>query len=48
MEGKVHMNSNSLPVAQTLTYLKLTGIRRALLLNFNKKTLRDGIKRVSL
>ena len=34
--------------AQVLTYLRLTGIRRALLLNFNTPYLRNGIKRLSL
>lgn len=34
--------------AQVLTYLKLTGLRKALLLNFNTPYLRDGIKRLSL
>ncbi|MBZ0173363.1 MAG: GxxExxY protein [Phycisphaerales bacterium] len=34
--------------AQVLTYLRLTGLRRALLLNFNIPYLRDGIKRLSL
>jgi len=35
-----------LPVhsAQVLTYLRLTGARQALLLNFNVTTLREGIK----
>jgi GxxExxY protein len=39
-----------LPVhtAQLLTYLKLTGIRIGLLMNFHVNTLRDGIKRVVL
>ncbi len=39
-----------LPVhqAQLLTYLKLTGIRTGLLLNFNSVLLRDGIKRLRL
>lgn len=32
--------------AQLLTYLKLTGIKFGLLLNFNVPTLRQGIKRV--
>lgn len=39
-----------LPVhmAQTMTYLKLTGIRLGLLMNFNTKILKKGIKRVVL
>jgi GxxExxY protein len=32
--------------AQLLTYLKLSGIRVGLLLNFNEALLRDGIKRM--
>jgi GxxExxY protein len=35
-------------VAQMLTYLRITGLRRGLLLNFNKTVLRAGIKRVVL
>ncbi|HUR21795.1 MAG TPA: GxxExxY protein [Vicinamibacterales bacterium] len=37
-----------LPVhkAQVLTYLKLTGLTRGLLLNFNVQVLKDGIRRV--
>ena len=34
--------------AQVLTYLKLTGCKLGLLLNFNVKKLRDGIKRLVL
>ena len=39
-----------LPVhtAQLLTYLKLTGLKRGLLINFNVERLVDGLKRVSL
>jgi GxxExxY protein len=33
-------------IAQVLTYLKLTGVKPGLLLNFNCATLRDGIKRL--
>ena len=34
--------------AQVLTYLRLTGLRLALLINFNVSILRDGIKRIIL
>jgi GxxExxY protein len=34
--------------AQALTYLRLTGIKTALLINFNTPLLKDGIKRISL
>lgn len=34
-------------VAQMLTYLRITGLRRGLLLNFNKEVLKTGIKRVT-
>ena len=39
-----------LPVhkAQVLTYLKLTGHRLGLLINFNVPLIRDGIKRLVL
>ncbi|KAF0217881.1 MAG: hypothetical protein FD174_3144 [Geobacteraceae bacterium] len=39
-----------LPVheAQLLTYLKLTGIKTGLLLNFNAPVLKDGIRRLVL
>ena len=39
-----------LPVheAQLLTYLKLSGLRTGLLLNFNSRLLKDGIKRMVL
>ena len=34
--------------AQVLTYLKVTGKRLGLLMNFNSRLLRDGIKRYVL
>ena len=34
--------------AQVLTYLKITGLRRALLINFNSRLLKDGVKRFVL
>ena len=35
-------------MAQTLSYLKATGLKRALIINFGTKMLREGIKRISL
>lgn len=35
-------------VAQMLTYLRLTKLRRGLILNFNRSVLKAGIKRISL
>ena len=32
--------------AQTLTYLRLSGLKLALLINFNKKVLKDSIHRI--
>ena len=37
---------NDVHVAQVLTYLKLSGCKLGLLINFNVKQLRDGIKRL--
>jgi GxxExxY protein len=34
--------------AQLLTYLRLTGIKKGLLINFNSRLLKDGIKRLVL
>jgi GxxExxY protein len=39
---------NEVHVAQILTYLKISGKHLGLLLNFNVKSLKDGIKRVIL
>ena len=35
-------------VAQMLTYLRITGLRVGLILNFNRPVLKDGIRRISL
>ncbi len=35
-------------VAQLMSYLKATGLKRGLLINFSKKRLVDGVKRISL
>lgn len=34
-------------IAQMLTYLRITGLRRGLIINFNKALLKAGIKRVT-
>lgn len=39
---------NATHLAQIMTYLRLLKFKRGYLLNFNKKLLKDGIKRVSL
>jgi GxxExxY protein len=48
VEIKAVEQLNSLYQAQLLTYLKLTGLRLGLLINFNVSHLRDGIKRLVL
>ncbi len=35
-------------LAQTLSYIKATGLKRALLINFGERLLKDGVKRISL
>ncbi|HQT90444.1 MAG TPA: GxxExxY protein [Candidatus Kryptobacter bacterium] len=52
VEGKVIIEVKSVEaltdvhVAQVLTYLKLTGCKLGLLINFNVKRLKDGIRRL--
>ncbi|MEM6980364.1 MAG: GxxExxY protein [Planctomycetota bacterium] len=54
VEGKVVLELKAvakLPdvaIAQTLSYLKSTGLKRALLINFSQSRLIDGVKRISL
>lgn len=46
LELKAVDSLNDIHLAQTLTYLKLTGCKLALLINFNVVHLKNGIKRV--
>ncbi len=39
--GDIHLG-------QVITYLKMLGIKRALLINFNERLLKNGIRRVSI
>jgi GxxExxY protein len=48
VELKAVEKHNPLFEAQLLTYLKLTGHRLGLLINFNVPLLKDGIKRMAL
>jgi GxxExxY protein len=48
LEIKAIEDFNTTHLAQIMTYLKLLGLKRGYLLNFHKKMLKDGIKRVSI
>ncbi len=48
VELKAVEKLNPVHTAQMLTYLKVTGLRVGLLINFNVEVLKDGIKRVLL
>ncbi len=48
LEIKSVKELTDLHVAQLITYLKLLGFKRGYLLNFNKKLLKDGIRRISI
>ena len=48
VELKSLSNMPEIAMSQVLSYLKATGLKRALLINFGCKRLVDGIKRVSL
>ncbi len=39
---------NDVHLAQILSYMKMSGVKLGLLVNFNEKYLKNGIKRVSL
>ncbi|MGZ5134096.1 MAG: GxxExxY protein, partial [Flavitalea sp.] len=46
IEIKAVETLNDIHLAQVLTYLKLTGVKLGLLMNFNVVRLKDGIRRV--
>ncbi len=48
VEVKSVLNCEPVFTAQMLTYLRITGLRTGLLLNFNRTVLKDGIKRFIL
>ena len=48
VELKVVDAFNDVHIAQTLTYMRLSGCKLGLLLNFNTKSLQNGIKRLIL
>lgn len=48
VELKVVEKINPVHEAQILTYLRLTGIKVGLLINFNEAVLKDGIRRMVL
>ena len=48
LELKAVTNLPEVATAQTLSYLKSTGLKRALLINFSQSRVVDGIKRLSL
>jgi len=48
LEIKSVSETSEIYLSQMITYLKLLRFKRGYLLNFNKKLLKDGIKRVSI
>lgn len=48
VELKATNHFNELFISQTLSYLKASGLSKALIINFAKRRLIEGIKRVSL
>ena len=48
VETKSVRNLPDVALAQVLSYLKVTGLKRGLLINFGEARLVDGVKRVSL
>ena len=48
VEFKAVENVSPLHTAQLMTYLRLSGLRLGLLINFNVRLIKDGIKRMVL
>ncbi|NLU20893.1 MAG: GxxExxY protein [Phycisphaerae bacterium] len=48
VEAKSVMKLPESAVAQVMSYLKATGLKRGLLINFAETRLIDGIKRISM
>ena len=48
IEIKCVSNLPDVAMAQTLSYLRATGLKRALLINFREQMLKHAIKRISL
>jgi GxxExxY protein len=46
IECKATMNYNTVFEAQTLTYLRLTGLKLGMVINFGERMVKDGIHRV--
>ena len=46
IECKATLNYNPLFEAQTLTYLRLTGLKLGMVINFGERMVKDGIHRV--
>ena len=48
VEIKCVSNLPEVAMAQVLSYLRATGLRKALLINFGEQLLKNGLKRISL
>ena len=48
VELKSVKSLNPIHVAQLMTYMKLLNLKKGLLLNFNVRFLREGVKRIVL
>ena len=48
VELKAQENPPGVVISQTISYLKATGLKRGLIINFSRNRLVDGVKRVSV